>query len=376
MDEVAVAAEDKEAESMVSSLDKYSKKEDKLIEERNNLDKRIRELEAQRKAEQAIQQRLDAEREAQRLAEAERKAIAEQQAQQVVTERRVGPKMQFASPKEDDTYIEPEDEERIMSRYVGRQKKMSRREKKFVAGKEYEGIKNRQNVLMYFAFGGMAFIAFLYFYMKIEWMNVVLLYVGLMMFMPIGMIIGWALLDPYMRCKIMRRATHKNYGIVNFVGKGQKIVAKIKNFDDSLIWKGNAVWAITKEHIYQLSKNGDNLVATGKIDSESIVTLVDTVPVLFVDLDSMQPLGLARDRREGINPLELGPALKSWVDNEKAKALGLRKTMDMFFIVLIILGVASIGVAYISMNNVNDLMAQIANMQNKLNILINATVAP
>jgi hypothetical protein len=92
----------------------------------------------------------------------------------------------------------------------------------------------------------------------------------------------------------------------------------------------------------------------------------------------MQPLGLARDRREGINPLELGPALKSWIDNEKAKALGLRKTMDMFFIILIILAFVSVGIAYISMNNVNDMMAQLTALQGKIDMLINntATVVP
>lgn len=270
--------------------------------------------------------------------------------------------------------LTPEDEEKVMNRFL--KKNMSRRERKFVLGKETEGTKGRQNAVVYLAIIGLAFILFLYFYLKVEWMSVILIYVGLMMFLPIGMIIGWAFLDPYMRCKILRRATHKNFGIVNFVGKGQKIITKIKNFDDSLIWKGNAVWAITKEHIYQLSKDGDKLVTMGKIDAENIVTVVETVPVLFVDLDSMQPLGLARDRREGINPLELGPALKSWVDNEKAKALGLRKTMDMYFIIIIICSVVAVGMAYINMNNVNDITAQLASIQSKLNIILQNMTAP
>ena len=278
-----------------------------------------------------------------------------------------------------ETELDPYAERIIMDKYMQRHKGMKKSERKLIAGKEMEGTKSRQNSVMYLAVIGLAFISFIYFYIKIDWMSIILLYVGLMMFIPVGMILGWAFLDPYMRCKIMRRTTHKNYGIVNFVGKGQKIVSKIKNFDDSLIWRGNSVWAITKEHIYQLSKNGDQLSETGKIDAESIVTLVETVPVLFVDLDSMQPLGLARDRREGINPLELGPALKSWVDNEKAKAIGLRKTMDMFFIVLIILAIVSVGMAYLSMNNVNDLMTQVSSMQNRLDALIqqiNATGLP
>ncbi len=270
----------------------------------------------------------------------------------------------------DDVEVDKYSEKIIMDKYMQRHKGMKKGERRLIEGKEYEGNHQRQNGILYLAILGLFFIMFLYFYVKIEWMSMILLYVGLMMFMPIGMIVGWVFLDPYMRCKTLRRMTHKNYGIVNFVGKGNKLVSKIKNFDDALIWRGNSVWAITKEHIYQLSKNGDYIATTGKIDSESVVTLVETVPVIFCDLDSMQPMSLARDRREGINPLELGPALKSWVDNEKAKAIGLRKTMDMFFIILIILSVVSMGLAYMSMSNVTDLSDMVTKLSGKIDTII------
>jgi len=37
---------------------------------------------------------------------------------------------------------------------------------------------------------------------------------GMMCFLPLGLILGWFFLDPYMRCKIMRKTRHKNYGII------------------------------------------------------------------------------------------------------------------------------------------------------------------
>jgi len=357
----------------MSTLDKYTKKPELNIDdERKRIDERLRALD-EREAMQKQKEELFAKETVLKNREPPKEPEQKKETHLVGNGIRFSKEEVSAS-----TDITPADEKVIMERFMKRNISLGRRERKFVEGREKEGTKERQNVVVYLAIVGIAFISFMFFYVKVEWMSIVLLYVGLMMFLPIGMILGWALLDPYMRCKILRRASHRNYGIVNFVGKGQKIITKIKNFDDALIWKGNAVWAITKEHIYQLTKDGDKLVTTGKIDSENIVSIVDTVPVLFVDLDSMQPLGLARDRREGINPLELGPALKSWIDNEKAKALGLRKTMDMFFIILIILAFVSVGIAYISMNNVNDMMAQFTALQGKIDMLINntATVVP
>lgn len=270
------------------------------------------------------------------------------------------------------TETETDDESNriLLEKYRQRHPNMRKSERKLIEGMEDEGNRSRQSSIVYLAVIGLGFISFLYFYLKIDWMSMILLYVGLMMFLPVGMIVGWVFLDPYMRCKTLRRMTHKNYGIVNFVGKGQKIASKIKNFDDALIWRGNSVWAITREHIYQLSKNGDYLTKAGKIDPESVVTLVETVPVLFVDLDSMQPFSLARDRREGINPLELGSALKSWVDNEKAKALGIKKSMDILLIIVIICSVVAVGLAYMNMTNVEDMMTQITSLKGTVDSLV------
>lgn len=322
-----------------------------------------------------------------RLSKREQRLQEREQRRQERLQQREDKKLRHRGIEPDDyndptteTELDPYSERIIQDKYMQRNKGMRKSERKLIEGKEIEGNRGRQNSILYLAVIGLGFIMFLYFYIKIEWMSMILLYVGLMMFLPVGMILGWAFLDPYMRCKTMRRMTHKNYGIVNFVGKGNKIVSKIKNFDDALVWRGNSVWAITREHIYQLSKNGDTLAPAGKIDPESVVTLVETVPVLFVDLDSMQPFSLARDRREGINPLELGSALKSWVDNEKAKALGLRKNMDIMLVLVIICSVIAIGLAYINMNNVTDMMEQITALKGTVSTLVeklnNATVLP
>lgn len=250
---------------------------------------------------------------------------------------------------------------------TGLGKLFGRKERNMIILKEKDGLKSKQWMILTLGIIGLFFLMSLQYMIHEQWVVIIILLMGSMMFLPVGMIVGWATLDPYVRCKILRKLAHgKNYGIINFVNKGNKIVSKIKNFDQALVWKKNETWVITKEHMYQLSKDGDTIVEKSKIDPESIVTLIDTVPVLFVDLDSMQPLSLARDRREGINPLELGSTLKAWVDNQLAKAMFLKKTMDMYLIIIMILCIASIGVAYINMTRMDDLTAQIKVINNQL----------
>jgi len=262
----------------------------------------------------------------------------------------------------------PELDERIKDKVYGKKRRIRfrRPERKMIEDKEYEGVKSRVGVVIAFTIIGLMFVVSMQYIVDDEWVIALIILLGSMMFLPFGMILGWAMLDPYVRCKILRKTTKRNYGIINFVGKGQKIVSKVKNFDNTVVWKKNEAWVITKEHVYQLTKDGDTIVEKHKIDPESIVTLIDTVPVLYVDIDSMQPLSLARDRREGINPQELGATLKAWVDNQLAKSMFLKKTMDAYFIIIIVCAVASVGVGYLCLTRMDDLEAQLNTIQSQL----------
>lgn len=270
---------------------------------------------------------------------------------------------------EKDDFQQPDIDQQIINNMFNNPKRksiMGRKEKNIILSKETEGTKNKQWFVFVFAIIGLFFIMSLQYTVHDDWVIIVVLLLGSMMFLPVGMLVGWAFLDPYVRCKVLRKASKKNFGVINFVGKGQKIVSKVKNFDTALIWKKNETWVITKEHVYQLSKDGDTIVEKSKIDPESIVTLIDTVPVLFVDLDSMQPLSLARDRREGINPLELGSTLKAWVDNQLAKAMFLKKTMDIYLLIILLVSIASAFLGYMNMNNAITMSDQLKTMQGQL----------
>lgn len=270
---------------------------------------------------------------------------------------------------EDEEYQKPDVDQKIINNMYNKVKgrfSLGRREKNMILAKETEGTKNKQWFVFIFAIIGMFFLMSLQYTIHDDWIILVVLLLGSMMFLPVGMLVGWALLDPYVRCKVLRKASKKNFGIINFVVKGQKIISKVKNFDTALIWKKNETWVITKEHMYQLSKDGDTIVEKSKIDPESVVTLIDTVPVLFVDLDSMQPLSLSRDRREGINPLELGSTLKAWVDNQLAKAMFLKKTMDIYLLIILIVSIVSAFLSYLNMSHMEELSGQLKTIQGQL----------
>jgi len=165
--------------------------------------------------------------------------------------------------------------------------------------------------------------------------------------------------------------THKNYGIVNFIGKGNKMVSKMKNFDNDLIWIKDKCWSIRKGMIVLLNKDGNAIVNDEKeVDPQSIVTMMDTVPVMFVDLDSLEPLSFNREPREQINPVELAANINSYIDNQLAKIMFLRKT------IVIIASVAAVGLAYLNMNNMNDVLAKMKIIQSQLDTIASQLAPP
>ena len=157
---------------------------------------------------------------------------------------------------------------------------------------------------------------------------------GMMCFLPMGLILGWFFLDPYMRCKIMRRTRHKNYGIIYFVHKGGKrITTRIKNLDDDVIINETKIWLIDKGGVYYLDING-NKIMNSAIDDANIVTLPSNVPALFLDPETMIPLRFHEEKSK-TNPQQAGALVLGYINNQITKNLFFKKQMTMFYIILI-----------------------------------------
>lgn len=277
--------------------------------------------------------------------------------------------------EEPDTNLTEKEKKGILAKLLNSEK-FKRREEKMKLMKEFDNTKTRQTTVLFLAALGGVFIFMAYEYIKEPWVLILMMVMGSCMFLPVGMIAGWAFLDSYMRCRIFRRMTHKNYGIVNFIGKGNKMVSKIKNFDNDLIWIKDKCWSIRKGMIILLNKNGNAINDGDEVDPQSIITMMDTVPVMFVDLDSLEPLSFNREPREQINPVELAANINSYVDNQLAKIMFLRKTMDIYFMIVIIASVASVGLAYLNMNGINDMTTKMKIMQSQLDSIISQLSVP
>jgi hypothetical protein len=234
----------------------------------------------------------------------------------------------------------------------------------------------KQQFITLMAAMGVFFILALYAYAPSnDLLFVLVLLMGVLLCIPIGMVIGWVLIDPFMRCKMLRKTTKRNYGIVNFVGKGRKMVTRIKNFDHDLIWIKNKCWVITRKGVHEYDKYGDSIVEEKQLVPENIVTVTETVPVLFIDLDSMEPLILSKEGREKIQPEELGAALKGWIDNQMAKISFLKKTLDIYFVIVILSALAAAALSFMIYQEVMEMRVTLDSLMSSVS-RIEVTLVP
>lgn len=165
---------------------------------------------------------------------------------------------------------------------------------------------------------------------------------------PIGLFLGWMFFDPYQRAKTKRFMLKKNYGIVNFVTKGNKIISKIKNFDHDLLWVDDGVWVLESNRVYKLDKVDENEKEekSHPLQEDHFLSLTG-IPVIFLSIDTMRPLTLHKQEGDA-NPIDLASTLKGWVMNQLAKNMFFKKTFTAMSLITIVL---LIVVAYFTWEN-------------------------
>jgi len=270
----------------------------------------------------------------------------------------------------EDTTFTPKDRamhvEGVLQRFKDKNLSLRRKEKKMMRDMEYDNTKSTQGIIIGLAVVGLVFVMLSRDFLGEEAYFAVVVLVGAVMFLPIGMIMGWIVFDPVMRCKIFRKVSKTNYGIVNFVGKGKRMVSKIKNFDYGLIWQGDLCWVLTRDKVYQITKDGNAANDGFVIDPDSVVTLVDTVPVVFVDMDSMEPLSIVQKDRVPVYPSEIGPACKSWMDIQKQKALSHRKQTDYLMLAAVVGGIGALVISLLLLGKVEEMAESLETIKQSL----------
>lgn len=201
---------------------------------------------------------------------------------------------------------------------------------------------------------------------------------GMMCFLPLGLFLGWIFLDPYMRCKVMRRFRGKNYGLVHFVHKGGKrFTIRVKNLDDDVVVQETRLWLINKNGIYYMDKN-NNKVLHAEITGDNIITLPSNVPALFLDAETMVPLTFHYEPSKS-NPQQAGATILGYINNQIAKNLFFKKTMTIFYVIIIALCAINlvIGVQlYQWMEEMYNLIPQLQSKISALGNLINELNPP
>lgn len=270
----------------------------------------------------------------------------------------------------EETKFSPQDRvehvEGVLKKFKSKNLTLRRREKKMMRDMEFDNTKSTQGIVIGLAVVGLVFLMMSREFLPNEAYFALIIIVGAMMFLPVGMIMGWIFFDPVMRCKILRKVSKTNYGLVNFVGKGKRMVSKIKNFDYGLIWQGDLCWVLTRDKVYQITKDGNAANDGYVIDPDSVVTLVDTVPVVFVDMDSMEPLSITQKGRTPVYPSEIGPACKSWMDIQKAKATSHRKQTDFLLYAAIAGAVGALIIGVILLGKFEELTVSLETIKQSL----------
>jgi len=275
----------------------------------------------------------------------------------------------FSEKIEDDKFNDAE-QKKVTSDFLKNQLSrynLRRKEKKMIENREYDANTGYLRELTI----GLAVVGIIIvFIMRTMFPNnamyALLIIIGATSFLPIGMIMGWMLFDPVMRCKILRKMTKRNYGVIHFVGHGTKMFLKIKNFDHSLIWRNNECWVMAKSRIYQMSKDGNAINEGKQIDDSKIITTVDTVPVMFVDTLSMEPLALHGDKRDAVYPEELGSSLKAWVDNQRQKMMAVKKMEDTILLIIAICAVGAVIISFITYQKVEEMQGSFDSLKAQL----------
>jgi len=177
----------------------------------------------------------------------------------------------------------------------------------------------------------------------------IILLIGSLGFLPIGFLFGWFLLDPYKRAKALRFLTKKNYGIINLVSKGKNIISMVKDFDNSVVVIKDRLLLLKKNRVYRMTKENKS---TEVIKPENIFYL-DGVPVLFFDIDGMKPLSFFKEE-DTSDPQDVGATLLGWLNNQYAKALFFKRTMQIAGGILLVLVAVAVYFGYTNYTMLHD----------------------
>lgn len=194
----------------------------------------------------------------------------------------------------------------------------------------------------------------------------------------LGLAVG-KILDPLFRAKIFRIFLKKDFGCLGILSPDTKTIKLVVvNFGKDVITHKGKVWIILKDRIYRHDKPERGISLTRP---DLPIKWVEGVPVLYVNETSYEPIDLVGTMGE-VRPDEVNSVFSSWINNQLAKALAkilsTFKNQQQLLIICAALSLIAAGVAYIAMNNTNNLQASVDSMareQHQICLKVGACVA-
>ncbi len=183
----------------------------------------------------------------------------------------------------------------------------------------------------------------------------------------LGLLVG-KLMDPLFRAKIFRTFLKKDFGCLGILSPDTKsIKLVVVNFGKDVIEHKGKVWIILKDRIYRHDKPERGFSLTRP---NLPIKWVEGVPILYVNETSYEPIDLTGAVGE-VRPDEVNSVFSSWINNQLAKALakvlGTFKNMQTLLTIACVLSLLAAGVAYIAMQNTNNLQSSVDASGEKIN---------
>lgn len=161
-------------------------------------------------------------------------------------------------------------------------------------------------------------------------------------FLPIGIVVGGALVDKHLRCKVLKGMTKKNLGIVYFLS-GSEYVSMIKNFDNDTIETKTKLFYLRKGKIYNEKDEAQSIIEPDKIKFQS------GVPTMFFDVNNALPMSFHKEKTE-IDPAVIAAITKAHIIIKEAESIGASKK-QMAISVLVLVGIVGAAVYFAWQNN-------------------------
>ena len=202
----------------------------------------------------------------------------------------------------------------------------------------------------------LAFTAGLYYFGEDPAMLIIMIFIGAGLFLPVGLVLGWAFLSIENRARLKRKMTKKSYTVAHILGKGKHITKRLVNLDsDILVVKHENdyfQWVFFDKKVYSL----DGEPMESPIDEGDVHILSGDVPCIFLSLDTMLPLSFQKETTT-INPQHLAETNLAYIQNAVRKKLFNVNAKDVAMsMIIIFLVVVAIYFAYQNQELLNEII--------------------